>query len=856
MESKVLKDLRYVETTSLKAGTVNVSSVGEVTGVTLFQCTGRTTTKDAVVSQTIGVGTSLTDKALCVNGDIQVSGGYYVGTTNLLDIVQANLPSLFSGELSTLTVEGDTSLGGVVTVSRSTNCVGINTSTPQYPLDVYGGINISSGSGYSINGKRVLSSTVLGSSVVVSNLASVGTLSRLNVTGSVNVDTYTLHVDSVNHKVGLGTSAPVEKLDVVGNVYIPDGSAYMVGSNSVLTATELGPSVLKSSLTSVGVLEGLTVSGDIHASGGFYVGSTNVIDLLVTSSSIPDKNVDSLFVTGNITVGTNTMFVDKTTKFVGIGTTVPICALDVRGGVGIPTGSAYTCGGTDILTETSLGTSVTSSSLTSVGTLSELNVSGGVSLGSGTLTVDNTKKLVGINSQSPCCELDVTGSINVSGDYKIGGTTVLSSSTLGSSITSSSLTSLGTLSHLDVSGNTRIGISSTLVVDVSTNRVGVCTSNLTHSLCVNGDVNLSLGSCVRINDVAVLGSDFVGTGITKIYGTLWGLNLQPNYTYKIGGVDVLSPTSLGSTVVNSSLTTVGVLDNLVVSNPNTANGTFVDAITATCPSSVLGNTVTVTFGVDGTPLNAAQLRFKYVTSSSTVGSSPNTLGLSFTGVDQNAMTITGYGTVGIGTSVLTPRYTLDVGGTCNTTSSYYVNGTEVLTTTTLGTTVKNSSLTSLGTLSTLTVNGPITLATTGFTTPVYPALGAVYESYTSTPTSCTSGTLLSIKTLGISSGVWRVRASICFGSTAGTTYVTSLQFGIQSSSTTLVTSGTNVRKCISHSTPVVYGDSSTYISDEVSTYITVSAYTYFYLNAIATYTGTGTPKFMANETGIVAVRVA
>jgi len=60
-----------------------------------------------------------------------------------------------------------------------------------------------------------------------------------------------------------------------------------------------------------------------------------------------------------------------------------------------------------------------------------------------------------------------------------------------------------------------------------------------------------------------------------IFGTsncLRNMNVASGYKYQLGGVDVLSATTLGSGVVNSSLTSVGTLTSLTVSgNTNASN---------------------------------------------------------------------------------------------------------------------------------------------------------------------------------------------------------------------------------------------------------------------------------------------
>ncbi len=59
----------------------------------------------------------------------------------------------------------------------------------------------------------------------------------------------------------------------------------------------------------------------------------------------------------------------------------------------------------------------------------------------------------GIGTGGPTAKLDVVGDVNTSTDYNIGGTQVLALTTLGSGVVNSSLTNLGTLTGLIMSGS-------------------------------------------------------------------------------------------------------------------------------------------------------------------------------------------------------------------------------------------------------------------------------------------------------------------------------------------------------------------------------------------------------------------
>ena len=100
-----------------------------------------------------------------------------------------------------------------------------------------------------------------------------------------------------------------------------------------------------------------------------------------------------------------------------------------------------------------------------------------------------------------------------------------------------------------------------------------------------GDFNVGIASTVGTN--ALLDGAGIGIGSTNIRKTItWNnatsalmssenWNLASGKHYEINGTDVLTSTTLGSGVVNSSLTSVGTLGSLTVTNDITANGNIV-----------------------------------------------------------------------------------------------------------------------------------------------------------------------------------------------------------------------------------------------------------------------------------------
>ena len=156
-------------------------------------------------------------------------------------------------------------------VNTTTSNVGIGTSTPEYTLDVVGDINLS-GDFYQ------------GGSLFVSSLWTSETNS-LYYRSNVEVGTANLFVDTVNSRIGVGTSTPEHTLDIHGSANVGAltatsvagttvGSHYgqIIGSNAAAFTTTSFGSTYQQMINLYGTTYGIGVqtSTQYYRSGGGF----------------------------------------------------------------------------------------------------------------------------------------------------------------------------------------------------------------------------------------------------------------------------------------------------------------------------------------------------------------------------------------------------------------------------------------------------------------------------------------------------------------------------------------------------------------------------------------------------------
>ena len=261
--------------------------------------------------------------------------------------------------------------------------------------------------------------------------------------------------------------------------------------------------------------------------------------------------------------------------------------------------------------ETGTGAAVFAASPTLTGTVvaANLDISGDVDI-DGTTNLD---------------VVDIDGSLDVDGHLNVDNVSVAGVSTFASGVTITGALDANGGASID---NVQVGVTNDNEIDTSSGNLVIDSAggtvtvddNLTVSgnLTVNGTTTTINSTTVAIDDknfqVATGAADDAaadGAGLTvdsgdgdktfnfEATGDNWGasenLNLASGKVYKINNSSILSATTLGSSVVNSSLTTLGTISTGVW------NGTAIgNAYLANSTMSVGGVTLTLG-GTDATP---------------------------------------------------------------------------------------------------------------------------------------------------------------------------------------------------------------------------------------------------------------
>jgi hypothetical protein len=280
----------------------------------------------------------------------------------------------------TLTNDGDFVVGGATSISGSLRVTGGS-------INVTGGITTLGGQ-VNINNFNVTGVATFSSPLNVSNATFTGVTtysgranfnSGITVTGGSNVSGVATFANVTNFSAGIDVTGHTE-LDNVNSSGVVTATSFHTGAEGsairVTSNTISGPAEMFIDPAAVGDNTGaLRIKGDLYVDGTqTYINSTTleVADYNVGIATTVGTNI----VLDGAGIGIGSTGIRKTFNYNNTANT-----LESSIGLGVTSGGSFKTGSTTVLTSTTLGSGVVNSSLTSVGTLGQVNVSGASTFG-------------------------------------------------------------------------------------------------------------------------------------------------------------------------------------------------------------------------------------------------------------------------------------------------------------------------------------------------------------------------------------------------------------------------------------------------------------------------------------------
>ncbi len=376
----------FVVTSTTQVANLNVATAGSATTATsatnaaaLLQNTSTSTTVYPTFTTSSANGNSqavfntsisanLSNASITATTFVGALSGAATSATTAGTVTTAAQPNITSvGTLTSLAVTGNVTAGNFVgAFANGTSNVSIPAANGNINFSVGGNANmlvvtstnvqIGSGSGGNITGANVISANLFTGTLTTAaqpNITSVGTLTSLSVTGNANTG-------------NLGTTTLIA---TTGNITTINGGLMQNGNSNVaitangnVTISAVGGARLTATAT------GANVTGTLGVSGNANVGNLGTAQVLATA------NITAPQLISNVATGTAPFVVTSTTQVANLN---------------VATAGTATTAGTV--------TTAAQPNITSVGTLTDLNVSGNGVFG-GNLTVNGTLTYLNVDT--------------------------------------------------------------------------------------------------------------------------------------------------------------------------------------------------------------------------------------------------------------------------------------------------------------------------------------------------------------------------------------------------------------------------------------------------------------------------
>ena len=754
-------------------GNANVGNIGATAGV-FTSVTGTLTTN--AQSNVTSVGTLI---SLAVTGNASAGN---ILTDNLLyangSPWDMQLPQ---GSNTSVQFNDDSSFGGSAnfTFNKSTNV-----------LTVTGNI-----SGSNVNAGNLLTANYVAGTLTTNaqpNITSTGTLVSLDVTGNLSAGNLTINGSgSFDGNVNMNTHSitnlanPVNDQDAATKYYVDSTAQGLDPKASVNVSTTVplgtysynnGTSGVGATITgsSIGVLTIDTIevklnnrvlvknepsAGAFNAYNGIYLctteGTASAAYVLTRSTDFNQASEMYSAYTfteeGYVNADTGWVCTNNSSTPIIIGTT-PIVFTQFSGA------GTYTAGAGLTLTGTEFSVNTAQPGITSVGTLTSLNVTGNANVGNigatsgiftnvtGTLT---TNAQPNVTSVGTLTSLNVTGNANVG---NIGATAGVFTSVTGTLTTNAqpNITSTGTLVSLTVTGNVAAG--------------NILTDNLLYANGSPWDMQQPQGSntSVQFNDDSSFGgsANFTfnkSTNVLTVTGNIAGSNVNAGNlltaNYVAGTLTTNAQPNITSTGTLTSLTVSGVSNVGPVGNLTVTGGTSGQYLQTNGSGVLSWGTV----GTSGIANGTSNISIPVINGNvnTSVGGNANVLVVTDTGINVVGTVITGNGGGGNITGA-------------NLVSANYFTGTL--------TTNAQPNITSVGTLTSLDISGKLTANTFQMGYGIYEFYTA-YVFYATTVSTAAGQVLWSKPAAGLSAVDFTIIGTDTAGATRQTLKISAAILG-------------------------------------------------------------------------------
>jgi hypothetical protein len=485
---------------------------------------------------------------------------------------------------------------------------------------------------------------IVGGANSISQFNFVGAIVSVASTAGIATITFLDYVSNAGMASALTSTASVNTTGILTATRLSTGASG-TGIN-VDTNTISGPSILYIDPSAVGDNTGaVRIKGDLYVDGTQFVVNSSTIELADLRVGIATTVGTSLLLDGG-GIGIGSANIIKTITWNNTAQ-----ALTSSEDWNLASGKQYEINNTSVLTSTTLGSGVVNSSLTSVGTLGQLIVTGVTTSGGFNATTGN--------------------------DYKINGTSVLNATTLGSVVVNSSLTSVGTLGQLQITGISTFTNGPVLVGTATSTGTESQTLQVTGGAYVSGRIgvgttNPTYGVHIQGTSIAEIGFTATGAG---------GDNFRVGSGSIAAGFDGLRVYDVNASAERLRVDSSG---NIVI-NSTAATGTASQPLQVTGGAYVSGN-----LGIGNTnpgakldvtgdiKLSAADAEIEFNTGGARLKGRSNALSIhTGGGLDSEASEQVRINTTGVGIGTTNPTQTLHVQGSARVTGGIYDSNNNV-----------------------------------------------------------------------------------------------------------------------------------------------------------------------------------